>query len=296
MKCTNPYFKNGVQVGRDGRGYAIGSERRIPFPCGKCLNCRINRYRLWRTRIILEAMSNKENLYVTLTYNGFAIPYDKGLSKRHVTLFLKKLRKSILPKKLRYFVCGEYGGKQGRPHYHLAIFGIGFGEAENIGKAWRDSARLYGERIEWDKGFIQIGFLTDKSAGYISGYVCKGLYQNNEHVRRKLNGRKPEFQMVSRKPGLGAFKARDIAYKLGNRGVDVQTINIGRRSYPIGRYLREIIASERQVKGEEFKSINEYYDSVYDGRDVEEIMQDAIQIERQNLAKLKIHNKRKDIR
>lgn len=237
-------------------------------------------------------MTFKENLYVTLTYNGFALPYDMSLSKNHVTLYLKRLRKAYEPKRFRYFVCGEYGTKGRRPHYHIALFGIGFKDEEIVREAWKGHCKLYGKKVSWNMGFVDIGFLTDKSAGYISGYVCKGLYQNNDYVKEKLNGRRPEFQIMSRKPGLGAYKARDFASKLGSRDVQVRTIRIGKKNWPVGRYIQQIIDAERCFEGNKYKGIREYYASIYDGRSVEEIMEDSFQVERNLVGKQKIYNRR----
>jgi len=41
-------------------------------------------------------------------------------------MFIKRLRKSISPLKIKYFSCGEYGDQYLRPHYHLIIFGYDF--------------------------------------------------------------------------------------------------------------------------------------------------------------------------
>lgn len=242
----------------------------------------------------MESMSHKETLYVTLTYNGFDIPFNYSLRKTDVTRFLKRLRKSVLPKRFRYYCCGEYGFEKSRPHYHFTLFGIGFEEAENIRQAWRETCYLYGEKVTWSKGFASIGFLTDKSAGYVAGYVCKGLYQDNDYTRSVLNGRAPEFSVMSRNPGLGAYKARDIANRLGNRDVDVSTIRFGKKSWPIGSYIRRIINDERSYKEAEYTNINKYYNSVYDGvTSIDEKIIAATQLEKNNLARLKIYNRRR---
>ena len=50
------------------------------------------------------------------------IPY---LDKKAIQKFMKRLRKSLSEynnEKIRYFLCGEYGPKHFRPHFHLLLF------------------------------------------------------------------------------------------------------------------------------------------------------------------------------
>lgn len=42
--------------------------------------------------------------------------------KRHLQLYLKRVRKSLPPKSLKYFICSEYGPRTLRPHYHGIFF------------------------------------------------------------------------------------------------------------------------------------------------------------------------------
>jgi hypothetical protein len=41
---------------------------------------------------------------------------------------MKRLRKKYSHKKLSFYHCGEYGEKQGRPHYHAIIFNHQFSD------------------------------------------------------------------------------------------------------------------------------------------------------------------------
>lgn len=42
--------------------------------------------------------------------------------KRHLQLFLKRVRKEMPPRSLKYFICSEYGPRTIRPHYHGIFF------------------------------------------------------------------------------------------------------------------------------------------------------------------------------
>lgn len=98
------------------------------------------------------------------------------------------------PIKLKYFSCGEYGEKYGRPHYHAIVFGIDWNDEDVINKCW-------------NKGFIKIGGVTRKSCAYVTDYVMKKWSKKDENERYKEIGMEPPFQLVSQ--GLGLRYAYD---------------------------------------------------------------------------------------
>lgn len=222
------------------------------FPCGQCLPCRINRHRLWAHRIMLEATCHKKTSFVTLTYNKECVPSDGSVVPRDLQLYIKRLRhaKTIdgtVPH-LRYFGCGEYGEKYGRPHYHLALFGLGVEDAGVIGSSWGG-------------GNVVVGTLTRESAAYIAQYVTKKLTAKNDE---RLNGKHPEFARMSLRPGIGALAVPEIARALsgglllreGGNLLDVPgVLQHGDRRYPLGRYLQRRVrtACGLDEKGPEIK-------------------------------------------
>lgn len=94
--------------------------------CGNCIECQMLYSSTWAFRIGLEAQLYEHNCFITLTYNEDNRPKDDHLSKRDLQLFLKRLRKHFNNKKIRFFACGEYGDKKGRPHYHIILFNCNF--------------------------------------------------------------------------------------------------------------------------------------------------------------------------
>ena len=99
-------------------------EGRGEVGCGQCRNCRINRRREWVGRMILEAKEHLFSSFVTLTYDDEHMPKDGSLCKKHLQQFIRRLRKALYPRKIRYYAVGEYGDKSWRPHYHLIVFGL----------------------------------------------------------------------------------------------------------------------------------------------------------------------------
>lgn len=194
------------------------------FGCAKCTPCKINRRRLWKGRILLESFQHDRNLFVTLTAAG---RYE-SLSPVDLKLFIMRLRTG-LGRKFRYFAVGEYGERSGRPHYHLALFGVGMEDRLEIESAWR-------------YGFIHLGDLNEFTAEYICGYVVKKMTAKDDE---RLEGRYPEFARMSRGLGKGAVEglAAGLLSSGGSKALvkaaDVpSTMKIQGREFPLGRYLR----------------------------------------------------------
>ena len=86
---------------------------------------------------------------------------------------MKRLRKNT-GKKIRYYMCGEYGEENNRPHYHALLFGHQFDDKKLVNI--RNGNRVYiSETLNryWQKGQCEIGSVTFKSAGYVARYILK---------------------------------------------------------------------------------------------------------------------------
>lgn len=212
------------------------------FGCGQCKPCRINRKRLWTGRLVLESLLHEHNTFLTLTYDEDHLPDDHSVSVREIQLFLKRLRKAF--GKLRYYAVGEYGEATGRPHYHLALFGVQFTDL-----VYETKLRCYQSVMLkecWPMGSHFIGSLTPESASYIVSYVVKGMTQDNDYVRGRLQGRRPEFARMSLKPGIGgnaaerfadAYHTKGGSASLAVAGDVTPVFRFGSRRWPFGRYL-----------------------------------------------------------
>ena len=92
-----------------------GSEIPLLVPCGQCVGCRLERSRQWAMRIMDEAQMHKENSFVTLTYDDAHLPVDRSLDKTAFPRFMKRLRKSLKGKRVRFFTQGSMGSVMGVP-------------------------------------------------------------------------------------------------------------------------------------------------------------------------------------
>ncbi|QCS37079.1 replication initiation protein [Tortoise microvirus 50] len=210
MKLENVYTKSGknkvVVLGglaaREHLEFGDSSQLNTPFliPCGKCVSCRIKHSREWAVRCCHEASLYEKNCFITLTYNNEHLPSDKSLHLEHWQKFMKRFRKKY-GEGIRFFMCGEYGSVNARPHYHACIFGFDFPDKE----IWqvREKIPLYrSHSLEklWPFGFSTIGEVTFESAAYVARYIFKKI--TGDKAAEHYNGRKPEFITMSRRPGI----------------------------------------------------------------------------------------------
>lgn len=181
------------------KGY---SDRPVPIPCGQCIGCRLERSRQWAVRLMHEASMHDANCFVTLTYDEEHVPDDGSLVKGDFQRFMKRLRRSVEPRKVRFFHCGEYGEVSRRPHYHALLFGFDFPDkrgwsVRNGLPVWR-SADL--ERL-WPLGLSELGSITFESAAYVARYVVKKV--TGRAAESWYGGREAEYATMSRRPGIG---------------------------------------------------------------------------------------------
>lgn len=195
----------------------------ITLPCGKCNECRRAKSYEWALRCYLESTYHKHNCMVTLTYDN--AHNDGELHKRDLQLFFKRLRKSIYPAKLRYFGCGEYGSRGGRPHYHICIFGYCPNDLEYFFTSNDSKEKIYKSKSLadiWGLGYISVGELTMQGALYSSLYM-----QKYNSVENKIT--KP-FLVMSRRPGIANNFIEHIDY-------NQDCIYIHGKSYKIPRFF-----------------------------------------------------------
>lgn len=261
-----PYVRQASGISR--LELRVSEEARLnmtPFPCGRCLFCRINKARVWVSRILLEASVHGDSCFLTLTYNDESLPYNNSLCPVDVTFFLKKLRRSIGKLRFRYFLVGEYGhdgNRQINPHYHAVLFGLGKLHAQVIEKAWT----VNGDSL----GFVHVGDLNKNSARYITNYVLKAMHNPRKPwVRKYLDGRYKEFMRCSKmNGGLGYCAIEKIAVqliesKVYNNSI-IRSLLFGRRNLPLGRYLSQVFIDMMDLDDEAKKDLFNYQEAIFD--------------------------------
>lgn len=182
------------------------------MPCNSCMGCRLERARQWAVRMRHESKLYDDNCFITLTYDNETVPEDFSLNKRDWQNFMKRLRKS-LPQKLRFFMCGEYGDENLRPHYHAVIFNHDFHDKKLFGYNKQKQPIYTSQKLldVWQLGHVTTQDVTFKSCSYVARYVTKKQNgrQADDHYSRisPVNGQRynvlPEFALMSRRPGIG---------------------------------------------------------------------------------------------
>lgn len=181
---------------------SIGHNREIlEIPCGKCLGCRMERSRSWALRCLLESELYDDNCFITLTYSDHNLPENNSLDHSHFQKFMKRLRKKFNTDTIRYYMCGEYGEKRERPHFHAILFNFDFPDRE----FWsydRDIILYRSDILEklWPFGFSTVGDMNIASAGYVARYVIKKVKEDDDKYID--SDRVPPYARMSRKKGI----------------------------------------------------------------------------------------------
>lgn len=256
MPCYHPI--NAWQVRPGIKPQFTPAEIKLQLSCGQCIGCRLERSRQWAVRCIHEASQHNENCFITLTYDEDRIPYGGSLVKPHFQKFMKKLRRRIEPKKVRFFMAGEYGDELGRPHFHAILFGHEFKDKQ----FWthREGIDLFiSDELEdcWGHGFCTVGDATWETAAYISRYVIKKRNgdQAKEHYSRIVESTgeliqiEPEYGTMSLRPAIG--KEWFDAYKRDCFPKDFTT-HKGRK-YRVPKYYDELLKREDEKTYQEIK-------------------------------------------
>lgn len=214
MACFHPVQAVKLDNG-DIKFSGIERGRALFLPCGQCIGCRLERSRQWAVRCVHESKMHEHSCFITLTYD------DEKLDRTFLVYedfqkFMKRLRKRYGA--VRFFACGEYGGENGRPHFHALLFGVFFEDRKfectlPSGSSIFSSAIL--QRL-WPFGFSSVGDLTFESAAYVARYACKSAHEGHSGKRRSVklgivdeetgefSAFVPEFVRMSLKPGIGA--------------------------------------------------------------------------------------------
>ena len=217
MNCTSPF-----------RIYSSSAKLDyIEVPCGRCINCRINRTREWTMRLIQESDSWTNTIFVTLTYQDTALPVDSGLHKEDLQKFFKRLRKDLSyeNRKIKYYACGEYGDLRKRPHYHAIIFGMDLSDKDKqiIMENWNF--------CDWSNYSIRhnsFGTAEYDSFAYVTGYIQKKY--SGKLAKLEYGNKQPPFQICSQ--GLG----KDFAEKNKEQIIKNQYIRCHGVKQSIPRY------------------------------------------------------------
>lgn len=183
----------------------------VPVPCGYCPDCLKRRSGGWAFRLEREKRwyNNMLNYFVTLTYAPETVPISRNgfltLDREDTKHFNRTIRTKLRVKKLlqkkpkrwisctpyyKYYICGEYGGRTGRPHYHAIIFGA---TEEQI-------------RAAWPHGEVHIDTVNNATIAYVAKYMLKGKFEK----KHENDDRIPEFSQMSKFLGVSYLDKQEV--------------------------------------------------------------------------------------
>lgn len=229
-------------------------DKPIELPCRQCIGCRKEYTRQWSIRLMHEAQMHEATSFITLTYDDENLPPGHSLDVRHWQLFAKRLRKRC--GKFRFFHCGEYGDRNGRPHYHALLFGIDFHFDRKQTKTHPHPV-FESETLNkiWGKGRTDVGIVNSKTAAYVAGYIQKKIngeraeahYERVDPDTGEVHNARPEYATMSRNPGIGASFLEKHADQIYPRD---EVIVDGRAVQPPSYYDKKMYESQPELQEE----------------------------------------------
>lgn len=203
------------------------SNNEVQVPCGKCIECEKAKADEWSHRVLMECYG-KDCCFITLTYDNEHLPIDNSVHKEDLQKFIKRVRKKHA---IKYFACGEYGEKHGRPHYHVIIIGFCF---ENDGrKIVNNKLTYFSTELKklWKFGLSSVGVVNFDTIRYCAKYAQKQLFKKKlDPLAVLIDGRKvtfektfgltPPFILMSKGLGYDRFieTADFVSGKIYNQG------------------------------------------------------------------------------
>lgn len=214
-------------------------------PCGRCINCARNKSLEWVERLQLEKQRypDEQCSFLTLTYAEENIPlteeYKSTLRYEDFQSFMKRLR-SRTDGEIRFFMCGEYGSRTWRPHYHALLFGYDFfREGKIVGKSESGMNLYYNDDIQdsWKLGIANFGFMDNESIAYVAQYTTKKITTNYSWHDDSV---KPPFIQMSRRPGIGGKTYAENLDSIDDLYID------GRRVRKV-RYYQKLMEKDKKL-------------------------------------------------
>lgn len=240
MPCYFPWVRKGDVASR-------------PLCCGRCHGCRLEHARQWAVRCMHEASLYDGNSFVTLTYRDTLW----SLNYRDFQLFMKRLRFKFRPLRIPFFMSGEYGDLNSRPHFHACLFGLDFPDKVYL-RTTNSGSKLYRSALLealWPHGYSSIGMVNFESAAYVARYSIKKVINNDEQGFEEVldpdSGevvrRVKPFAHMSLRPAIGKEwikRFRDDVYPSGKVVVNGVEARAPRyydkflRSVDVGAYMQ----------------------------------------------------------
>lgn len=215
MACAHTWKKI-TSISTHSGSYEIVSN----IPCGKCLNCLVDKRNMYEDLCNEEALNYGAMSYVTVTYDHAHAPYVSDLHgsirmtlvRKHYRDFLKRIRSymdyhkidnPLMRKDFKFLVVGEYGdgshapangfSTTHRPHYHFIFFGLDY----------RAAAKMF--RETWRAGIVKVLPVKRGCFRYVLDYMNKQLHEVDPFLTYNMNNLARPFMAHSIRFGRSLF-------------------------------------------------------------------------------------------
>lgn len=198
----------------------------MQVPCGKCWYCTSSRRAQWTFRLSVENYCWLNSEFLTLTYDDEHLPLNSfglpTLNVDHLNKFIKDLRNNKF--KFKYYAIGEYGGRFGRPHYHVLIF-------------FNDDIQF---PLFWHNGNLKEDNVTPADIHYVTKFhVVPKLSRFEKSVIQ------PQFARMSKHLGY-SWLSNFLDFETGEIKQELPDfIKVNGYCYPVPRYFRKLLLSPR---------------------------------------------------
>lgn len=194
----------------------------IVVPCGICHYCRLRKAYDRAKQAWCDSRYYKFQYFITLTYDDESLHFQNFvdadgviqtlpvLSKDDARQFKEVLRDRARKRgyqNIEYMMSGEYGERNGRPHYHMILLTDDPEIELSLYAAGRTKTGydLYGsialDEI-WQKGLIKLSRASTACMAYTARYTLKKSYKGDYDKLRKQFCDFPE-EFISSTPGIG---------------------------------------------------------------------------------------------
>lgn len=226
MICDSPFYVHATKASLD----------KVPVPCGRCPLCKKRRVNQWVFRLMQEDKRSVSAYFVTLTYDTTHVPIsDNGfmtLKKKDFQDYMKRLRKLCPSSTLKYYMSGEYGTNNFRPHYHAIIFNVP--HKQLFADAWALGGSQYGG--------VHVGSVTSDSIAYCLKYIDKSNFRH-AHGR---DDRVAEFSLMSKGLGSNYLSSEVVNYHKSHIGM-LYVTKLSGHKVAMPRYYRNKIFTESEL-------------------------------------------------
>ena len=166
----------------------------LEVPCGNCTLCRSKSLRMQEARNQLQMCSqNNRPFFVTLTFDnvhnpGFKVPIEvqTDILQRFHKRLRKHLSKDGWSTDYKYFAVSEYGGKDGRFHYHIIFYNTPYAlddttKNEDLSAPFRTVFKFHNYIYRaWKLGIIiRTEKLRNSNIEYLTKYMLKQKFDVN---------------------------------------------------------------------------------------------------------------------